>query len=124
MPRTAYGWWSLTITTAATNTQQRNERIDALTCQTDQWTDKLTEQDEDVQIGAANFSDSGAKVRFYLSVSEANLPSIIRGYLGEELFSYHVDDKAKRLTEVMNGKLLLVTNALGLAVQNVTVRYK
>ena len=33
--------------------------------------------------------------------------------LAEELFSYHIDDKAKRLAEMMDGKLLLVTNAEG-----------
>ncbi|PZA14095.1 IS1634 family transposase, partial [Azoarcus communis] len=44
--------------------------------------------------------------------------------LAEELFSYHIDDKAKRLAEMMDGKLLLVTNAEGLSAQNVIQRYK
>lgn len=69
-------------------------------------------------------SDSGAKARFYHAVSEAHLSRIIKVDLAEELFSYHIDDKAKRLAEMMDGKLLLVTNAEGLAAQNVIQRYK
>jgi len=30
--------------------------------------------------------------------------------LGEELFSYHIDEKVRRLAQMMDGKLLLVTN--------------
>ncbi|ENO98750.1 IS4 family transposase [Thauera phenylacetica B4P] len=110
--------------TAATKTQQRNERIDALTRQADQWSGKLTEQDEGVKHRGRKLSDSGAKARFYHAVSEAHLSRIIKVDLGEELFSYHIDDKAKRLAEMMDGKLLLVTNAEGLAAQNVLQRYK
>ncbi|WP_435751905.1 IS1634 family transposase [Thauera sp. AutoDN2] len=110
--------------TAATKTEQRNERIDALIRQADQWSGKLTEQDEGVKHRGRKLSDSGAKARFYHAVSEAHLSRIIKVDLGEELLSYHIDDKAKRLVEMMDGKLLLVTNAEGLAAQNVIQRYK
>jgi hypothetical protein len=109
---------------AATKTEQRNERIDALIRQADQWSGKLTEQDEGVKHRGRKLSDSGAKARFYHAVSEAHLSRILKVDLGEELFSYHIDDKAKRLAEMMDGKLLLVTNAEGLAAQNVIQRYK
>lgn len=110
--------------TATTKTEQRNERIDALIRQADQWSGKLTEQDEGVKHRGRKLSDSGAKARFYHAVSEAHLSRIIKVDLGEELFSYHIDDKAKRLAEMMDGKLLLVTNAEGLAAQHVIQRYK
>lgn len=110
--------------TAAQKTQQRNERIDALTRQADQWTGKLTDQDEGVKHRGRKLSDSGAKARFYHAVSEAHLSRIIKVDLAEELFSYHIDDKAKCLAEMMDGKLLLVTNAEGLSAQNVIQRYK
>ena len=110
--------------TAATKTEERNERIDALIRQADQWSGKLTEQDEGVKHRGRKLSDSGAKARFYHAVSEAHLSRIIKVDLGEELFSYHIDDKAKRLAEMMDGKLLLVTNAEGLAAQHVIQRYK
>jgi len=49
---------------------------------------------------------------------------IIRLDLGEEFFSQHIDEKANRLAEMMDGKLLLVTNAEGLSALNVIQRYK
>ncbi|KIN89305.1 IS1634 family transposase [Thauera sp. SWB20] len=110
--------------TAATKTQQRNARIDALIRQADEWSGRLTEQDEGVKHRGRKLSDSGAKARFYHAVSEAHLARIIKVDLGEELFSYHIDDKAKRLAEMMDGKLLLVSNAEGLSAQNVIQRYK
>jgi hypothetical protein len=110
--------------TAAAKTGQRNERIDALIRQADEWSGKLTEQDEGVKHRGRKLSDSGAKARFYHAVSEAHLSRILKVDLGEELFSYHIDEKAKRLAEMMDGKLLLVTNAEGLTAQNVIQRYK
>ena len=49
---------------------------------------------------------------------------LIKVDLGEELFSYHIDDNAKCLAEMMAGKLLLVTNAESLSAQHVIQRYK
>jgi len=109
---------------AADKTQQRNARIDALLRQAEQWTGKLTDQDEGVKYRGRKLSDSGAKARFYHVVSEAHLSRIIKVDLAEELFSYDIDDKARRLAEMMDGKLLLVTNAEGLSAQNVIQRYK
>lgn len=110
--------------TAAAKTAQRNERIDALIRQAEQWTGKLTAQDEGIQHRGRKLSDSGAKARFYHAVSEAHLSRILKVDLGEELFSYHIDEKARRLAEMMDGKLLLVTNAQGLGAQDVVQRYK
>ena len=110
--------------TAATKTQQRNERIDTLIHQAEQWTGKLTEQDEGVKHRGRKLSDSGAKARFYRAVSEAHLSRILKVDLSEELFSYHIDEKARRLAQMMDGKLLLVTNAEGLSAPNVIQRYK
>ena len=110
--------------TAATKTQQRNERIDTLIHQAEQWTGKLTEQDEGVKHRGRKLSDSGAKARFYRAVSEAHLSRILKVDLSEELFSYHIDEKARRLAQMMDGKLLLVTNAEALPASNVLARYK
>ncbi len=110
--------------TAATKTQQRNQRIDTLIRQADQWSGKLTEQDEGVKHRGRKLSDSGAKARFYHAVSEAHLSRILKVDLSEELFSYHIDEKARRLAQMMDGKLLLVTNAEALPASNVLARYK
>jgi hypothetical protein len=55
-------------------------------------------------------SDSGAKARLYHEVSEAHLARIIKVDLKTELFSYTIDEAAQSQAEMMDGKLLLVTN--------------
>ncbi|MBU3694798.1 MAG: IS1634 family transposase [Rhodocyclaceae bacterium] len=109
---------------AASQTLQRQERIDALLRQADQWAGKLTAQDEGVKHRGRKLSDSGAKARFYHAVSEAHLSRIVKVDLSEELFSYHIDEKALRLAHIMDGKLLLVSNAKGLSARDLIQRYK
>ena len=109
---------------AAIQTQRRSERIDALIAQGEQWAGKLVEQDEGVKNRGRKLSDSGAKARFFHAVSEAHLSKIIKVNLAEELFSYDIDANARELAEMMDGKLLLVTNVQGLAPRDIVTRYK
>ena len=109
---------------AAAQTQRRSERIDALIAQGEQWTGKLVEQDAGVKKRGRKLSDSGAKARFFHAVSEAHLSKIIKVNLAEELFSYDIDANARSLAEMMDGKLLLVTNVQGLTPADIVTRYK
>ena len=109
---------------AAMQTQRRSERITALIAQGDQWAGKLDGQEEGVKKRGRKLSDSGAKARFFHAVSEAHLSKIIKVNLAEELFSYDIDAHARELAEMMDGKLLLVTNVQGLAPTEVVARYK
>jgi transposase len=109
---------------AAIQTQRRSERIDALIAQGEQWAGKLVEQDEGVKKRGRKLSDSGAKARFFHAVSEAHLSKIIKVNLAEELFSYDIDANARSLAEMMDGKLLLVTNVQGLTQADIVIRYK
>ncbi|MCK9988531.1 MAG: hypothetical protein AzoDbin1_05003 [Azoarcus sp.] len=110
--------------TAAVQTQRRNERIDALVAQGEQWAGKLVDQDGGVTHRGRKLSDSGAKARFYHAVCEAHLSRIIKVDLPAELFSYDIDRTARALAEMMDGKLLLVTNADALTPADVVARYK
>ncbi|HJX57859.1 MAG TPA: IS1634 family transposase [Thiobacillus sp.] len=109
---------------AAAQTQRRSERIDALIAQGEQWAGKLVEQDAGVKKRGRKLSDSGAKARFFHAVSEAHLSKIIKVNLAEELFSYDIDANARSLAEMMDGKLLLVTNVQGLTPADIVTRYK
>lgn len=109
---------------AATQTQRRSERIDALIAQGEQWAGKLVEQDAGVKKRGRKLSDSGTKARFFHAVSEAHLSKIIKVNLAEELFSYDIDANARSLAEMMDGKLLLVTNVQGLTPADIVTRYK
>ena len=109
---------------AAIQTQRRNERIAELVAKGEQWAGKLTDQDGGVKRRGRKLSDSGAKARFYHAVCEAHLSKIIRVDLAAELFSYDIDADARALAELMDGKLLLVTNAQDMTPGDIVGRYK
>jgi transposase len=109
---------------AAIQTQRRTENIDALIAQGEQWAGKLVGQDEGIKRRGRKLSDSGVKARFFHAVSEAHLSRIIKVDLVAQLFSYDIDVDALKLAEMMDGKLMLVTNAQGLTPEDVVTRYK
>jgi transposase len=109
---------------AAIQTQRRSKRIDALIAQGEQWAGKLVEQGEGSKKRGRKLSDSGAKARFFDALSEAHLSKILKVNLAEELFSYDIDANARELAEMMDGKLLLVTNVQGLTPADIVIRYK
>jgi len=109
---------------AAIQTQRRTENIDALIAQGEQWAGKLVEQDDGVKRRGRKLSDSGAKARFFHAVSEAHLSKIIKVDLAAQLFSYDIDAEVRTLAEMMDGKLLLVTNVQGLTPDDIVSRYK
>jgi transposase len=109
---------------ALEQTTLRRQRIAALQAKAQQWAGKLDGQD----VGALNpgrkLSDSGAKARLYHEVCEAHLARIIKVDLKTELFSYAIDEAAQSQAEMMDGKLLLVTNVADLKPAEVVARYK
>jgi transposase len=109
----------------ATETQAlRRERIQALEAQAAAWVGKLDAQDAGVKAQGKKLSDSGAKARLYHAVKDARLAHIIRVDLKSELFAYDIDHDALALAELMDGKLLLVTNCTDLSPQGIVDRYK
>ena len=102
----------------------RRERIETLETQANTWVGKLDAQDAGVKARGKKLSDSGAKARLYHAVKDARLASIIRVDLKNERFAYEIDHDALALAELMDGKLLLVTNTPDLSPQGVVDRYK
>jgi len=110
--------------TAAEQTGRRNERIAALIDQANAWTDKLDAQDLGETHRGRPLSDRGATARLYHAVAEAHLSRIVKVDLKSPVLRYHIDWKARALAELMDGKLLLVTNATDLTAPEVVDRYK
>ena len=109
---------------AREQTKLRRERIAAILAKANQWAGKLDGQDAgDVNRGR-KLSDSGAKARLYREVSEEHLARIIKVDLKTELFSYAIDEAAQAQAELMDGKLLLVTNVPDQAPVELVKRYK
>ena len=68
-------------------------------------------------------SDSGDKARLYHAVKEANVANLIKVDLKHEEFSFSVDEERQRYLELLDVKLLLVTNSDTPAAQ-VVAHYK
>ena len=109
---------------AREQTQLRRERIAQLQAKAQQWAGKLDGQDAGEVSRGRKLSDSGAKARLYHEVCDAHLARIIKVDLKTDLFSYTIDEAAQSQAEMMDGKLLLVTNVQDLKPAEVVSRYK
>lgn len=106
----------------------RDKTIAELLTMGQQCSDKLDGQDESQRAGKKNgkgrpMSDSGTKARFYHALKDAHMAHVIKLDLKAELFSYTIDEEKKRYLELLDGKLLLVTNTTAPAF-DVVQRYK
>jgi transposase len=95
---------------AQEQTKLRRERIAAIVAKANQWVGKLDGQDAGEVGRGRKLSDSGAKARLYHEVRGAHLARITKVDLNTDLFSYTIDEAAQAQAELMDGKLLLVTN--------------
>ncbi len=109
---------------AAEQGAQRARTIAGLERKAAQWSGKLDAQDEGQRSRGRKLSDGGARARFYHEVCEARLARIIKVDLKSELFSYSIDEHALRHAQLMDGKLLLVSNTADLTPVQVVERYK
>lgn len=109
---------------ASEQTERRRARIAALIHQGETWAGKLDDQEGGVKRTGRKLSESGAKARLFHAVSEAHLSRIIKVDLKAELFCYQIDEKALALAEMMDGKLLLVTNTPDQTPDEIVKRYK
>lgn len=109
---------------AAEQSVKRTARIAELLARAQALADKLTAQDDGQRSRGRALSDSGAKARFFHEVADAHLARIIKVDLKSELFRYEIDEQALARAELMDGKLLLVTNVVDLKPAEVVQRYK
>jgi transposase len=101
----------------------RDTTIAELVAMGQQCSDKLDGQDAGKRTKGRPMSDSGTKARFYHAVKDAHMAHVIKVDLKAELFTYSIDQDKKRYLELLDGKLLLVTNTNTLAAE-VVQRYK
>ena len=88
-----------------------------------QWSGKLDQQDAGQRGKGKPLSDSGAKARFYHAVCDVSLTHVVKVDLKSQVFTYTVDEERQRYLELLDGKLLLVTNTDAPAAE-VVQRYK
>jgi transposase len=109
---------------AQEQTALRASRIAALQVRAEQLAGKLDGQDSGEVHRGRKLSDSGAKARFFHEVAEAHLSKIVKVDLRSDLFTYDIDAKALARAQMMDGKLLLVTNVQDLNRAEIVDRYK
>ena len=109
---------------AREQTDLRRQRIAALQMRADELAGKLDGQDAGQIRRGRKLSDSGAKARFFHEVADARLSRIVKVDLKSDLFTYDIDTQAQQRAELMDGKLLLVTNVLDLTPPQIVSRYK
>ncbi len=102
----------------------RDERIQALTDLAAKLAGKLDDQDDGKKHRGRKLSDGGATAKFYNAVKDDRLCKILKVNLTSDVFTYEVDEEALERERLMDGKLLLITNAKGLEPQDVVARYK
>jgi transposase len=103
---------------------QRRERIEALSNRANALADKLDGQDAGQVRRGRKLSDSGAKARFFHEVCDAHLSKIIKVDLKSDLFAYDIDQQALDRAQLMDGKLMLVTNVADQSAADIVARYK
>jgi transposase len=103
--------------------QARDKTIAELVAMGQKSSDKLDGQDAGKRAKGRPMSDSGTKARFYHAVKDAHMAHVIKVDLKAELFSYTMDEDKKGYLELLDGKLLLVTNTNAPAPE-VVQRYK
>jgi hypothetical protein len=102
----------------------RQARLSELDSRAAQLADKLDSQDAGQVHRGRKLSDSGAKARFFHEVCEQHLANIVKVDLSSDLFRYEVDTSALARAQLMDGKLLLVSNVAGMSAQDIVQRYK
>ena len=110
--------------TAQEQNLARKTKMDELEQLAATWSGKLEGQDQGQVKRGRKLSDSGAKARFYHEVCEARLSKILKVDMPGELFSYAIDEDALTLAQMMDGKLLLVTNVPDMNPEQLIARYK
>ncbi|MDE2415693.1 MAG: IS1634 family transposase [Comamonadaceae bacterium] len=109
---------------AAEQTEERRQRIQALELRAAQLAGKLDAQEAGKAQRGRKLSDSGAKARFFHEVSDAHLARIIKVDLKSDLFTYELDEAALARAQLMDGKLMLVTNVQDMKADEIVRRYK
>ena len=111
-------WWPTTPSGRASKPQLRRERIAALAAtRRRNWPASSTRRTPAQVQRGRKLSDSGAKARFFHEVCDAQLARIIKVDLKSDLFTYDDRRAALARAELMDGKLLLVTNVADLTPQ-------
>ena len=104
--------------------EKRDQTIQSLEEDAAKWTVKLDQQEQGKVYRGRKVSDAGVTARFYKAVSDARLANLIKVDLSSELFNYSINEKALKRAQMIDGKLILVTNIKDHTPEEIVSRYK
>ncbi len=116
--------WAHDPPRAAEQSAQRRARIAELLQRAQASADKLDAQDDGKAFKGRKLSDAGAKARLYHEALEARLGHIVKVDLRHDQLSWSVNEARLTQAELLDGKLLLLTNVADLAPAEIVRRYK
>ena len=103
---------------------KRDQTIQSLEEDAAKWTVKLDQQEQGKVYRGRKLSDAGVTARFYKAVSDARLNNPIKVDLSSELFNYSINEKALKRAQMIDGKLILVTNIKDHTPEAIVSRYQ
>jgi hypothetical protein len=110
--------------TAAQRSARRQAQLNELHKMAGDWAGRLEAQAEGVKFKGRALTDSGVAARFLVAVQEASLGHVIDVDIESEFFTYSVRDAVLQRLEMLDGKLLVVTNSPEPSSQEIIDRYK
>jgi len=109
---------------AAEQRTARDAAIQAIEEQADIWSERLDAQDIGQRSRGRPITDRSAAARLHHQVLEARLARFVRVDLEGPLLTWEINEQAKRGAELLDGKLLLVSNVPDMTPEQIVARYK
>jgi transposase len=122
-----FAWWSHDDVKARSQSEHGDRKIKEVLERAQAAVDKLDQQDQAMASGRGRpMSDKGATARMYHDVCEQRLSGIVKVDLKSNRFTYDIDQSALLRTQILDGKLLLVTNVsrAHMSAEQITQSYK
>jgi transposase len=104
--------------------QRRDAQIGEIEQLAERLVDRLNAQDEGRPGRGRRLSDSGAFAQVRQAVQEAGLSRIVHTDVDDGRFFYDIDAEALEQAQLLDGKLILVTNVEDLPPERIVERYK
>lgn len=102
----------------------RRQHLDELQAQADALFSKLQDQEDGKRSRGRKLSEAGATAKLYQAIKEQRMGHLMEVDLESGEFGYLLKVPRQRALELLDGKLILVTNVSDLRPQEIVSRYK
>lgn len=104
--------------------ESRQQQLDDLQAQADVLFSKLQDQEEGKTARGRKLSEAGATAKLYQAIKESRMGHLMEVDLESGDFGYLLKARRQRALELLDGKLVLVTNVSDAVPEEIVSRYK